>query len=263
MAIMSSRMEKYYETDLEVPKRTNRNAELYKEISKNEIDKFKLNSNVSVLENDSTNIDIEELKTILDKKYTNAPQRKSIFIDSKEDEILEETPETTKEYDINAILEKAREEKEEDYEQDRFKKISETQFDLLKDLVVETPKEEVKPSKEEDELMTLINTISAKELAKNIDGNPLDLLSDLKGSENTEVIAPMSENENLTKTIVVDKSFYTNSVGLTKKDLEESELDGESEKKRPIIWLITIIAILAFLAGVVIIINKYFQLGLF
>lgn len=258
---MSSRMEKYYETDLEVPKRTDRNELLYKEINKNEINKFKLNSNVSVLENDSTSIDIEELKTILDKKYTNAPQRKSIFIDSKEDTSLEDTPEITKEYDINAILEKAREEKEEDYEQDRFKKITETQFDVLKDLVIEPSKEEEKPSKEEDELMTLINTISAKEMI-NKEANPLDLLSDLKGSENTEVIAPMKE-DNLTKTIVVDKSFYTNSVGLTKKDLEESELEGESSKKRPIIWLITIIAIIAFLAGVVIIINKYFQLGLF
>jgi len=260
---MSSRMEKYYETDSEIPKRTNRNAELYKEISKNEIDKFKLNSNISVLENDSTSIDIEELKTILDKKYTNAPQRKSIFIDSKEDESLAEAPETTKEYDINAILEKAREEKEEDYEQDRFKKISETQFDLLKDLVIDSPKEE-QPSAEKEELMTLINTISAKEMAHNRQISPLDLLSDLKGSENTEVVAPMKEeNNDLTKTIVVDKSFYTNSVGLTKKDLEESELDGEGEKKRPIIWLITVIAILAFLAGVVIIVNKYFQLGLF
>ena len=77
---MNSRMEKYYESDNEIPKRTEKNAELYKEINKNDIDKFKLNSNISVLENNNTSIDIDELKDILDKKYTNPPQRKSIFI---------------------------------------------------------------------------------------------------------------------------------------------------------------------------------------
>ncbi len=256
---MNSRMEKYYDVDPNLPKRTDKNASLYKEINQTEIDKFKLNSNVSVLESNNTSIDIEELKTILDKKYTNPPQRRSIFIDTEE-ETAGETPETTKEYDINAILEKAREEKEEDYEEERFKKISDTQLDILKSLTIsdeEEVKENLKIPAEED-LMTLINTISARELENATKLNPLDILTDLKGSEDTEVLGPMSETKR------IDTSFYTNSVEINKNDLEETSFETEkSEPKKPIIWIITVIAILAFLIGLVIIINKYFNLGLF
>ncbi|HOP65457.1 MAG TPA: hypothetical protein PLX66_00305 [Bacilli bacterium] len=254
---MDSRMEKYYQSSSELPKRTEKNADIYKEINKNEIDKFKMNSNISVLEKNSENINIEELKTILDKKYTNSPKRKSIFISTSSEEDSGEPEETTKEYDINAILEKAREEKEEDYEADRFKKINDTQLDILKSLNVNSAKEECPKSPESDELMTLINTISAKELANETKLNPLDILSDLKGSDNTEVIEPIKE------TMRVDTSFYTSSVGLTKKDMEENEAEDEVDKKRPFVWIITVIAILAFLVGVVIIVNKYFNLGLF
>lgn len=256
---MNSRMEKYYETDSTLPKRTDKNAELYKEINNNEIDKFKLNSNVSVLDNNNTSIDIEELKEILDKKYTNPPQRRSIFIETEE-ETSGGDEETTKEYDINAILEKAREEKEEDYEDNRFKKISETQMDLLHSLTVEELEEPQGHLKtpEEEELMTLINTISAKELAGNTKLNPLDILSDLKGGENTEVLEPMGETKR------IDTSFYTNSISINKNDLNETEFESEQEEpKKPIVWIITVIAILAFLIGIVIIINKYFNLGLF
>lgn len=253
---MNSRMEKYYESDSEIPKRTEKNALLYKEINKSDIDKFKLNSNISVLENNNTSIDIEELKDILDKKYTNPPQRKSIFIEPEE-ENFSETKETTKEYDINAILEKAREEKEEDYEADRFKKISETQLDILKSLTI-PEKEEKEKTPEQEELMSLINTISAKELESTKKLNPLDILSDLKGGENTEVIEPINE------TRVIDNSFYTNSVNITKKDLEENEFIEEKEaSKNPLVWILIVIAIIAFLAGLVIIVNKYFNLGLF
>ncbi len=252
---MNSRMEKYYETDSGLPKRTDKNAELYQEINKNEINKFKLNSNVSVLENDNSIIDIDELKNLLDKRYTNPPQRRSIFIEQDEKEPSNEE-EITKEYDINAILEKAREEKEEDYEAERFKKISETQLDLLKSLTIEPKEEEV--VSEKNELITLINTISAKELEATQKLNPLDILSDLKGSENTEVIEPINDTK------VIDTSFYTDSVSITKEDLEEANFDSEKDdSKRPFVWIIITIAIIAFLAGVLIIVNKYFNLGLF
>ena len=83
---MRSRMEKYY-NDESIPKRTEKNQELYKEVSKGELDKFRLNSNASILEEDGANINIAELKDILDKKYdVNAPKRKSIFIDEEVEE---------------------------------------------------------------------------------------------------------------------------------------------------------------------------------
>ena len=106
--------------------------------------------------------------------------------------------------------------------------------------------------------MSLINTITAKELDNTKKLNPLDILSDLKGGDDTEVIEPVSETKK------IDVSFYTNSVNITKKDLEDNEFTEEQESSRkPFVWFLIIIAIIAFLIGIVVIVNKYFNLGLF
>ena len=61
------------------------------------------------------------IKSILDTHYKDAPKRRSIAIE--DEEIVKTKAEETKEYDINVILDKAREVKEDDYEKERNKKL--------------------------------------------------------------------------------------------------------------------------------------------
>ena len=98
---MKTRMEKYYDNNEElISTRSKRNEDLYKEINKNEIEKFEINSNATVLGSNGRNIDVEQIKKILDTKYKEAPRRRSIVLEeSQEEENI--SLEQTREYDIN------------------------------------------------------------------------------------------------------------------------------------------------------------------
>lgn len=253
---MQSRMEKYFEDDSinqEIPKRsrTKKNQELYKEVSKLELEDFDLNSNVSILGDNSANINLDEIKDILDKKYHETPKKKS-FGDSEET-LTRLKLDETREYDINSILEKAKEKKEVNYEEDRLKKIRNTQYDILKSLDIMTDEEEIeekkpitpskpnrpKETKEESErkLKELIDTITAKELIKqeedlNIEGelDPLDILSDLKGDdENTRVMGMLSEQlkeaeeENQRALASMKSKRIDDTLGIENPDDDEEE----------------------------------------
>ena len=180
---MKSRSEKYYDEDTKVyQSRTSRNSNLYKEINKSELNDFNIASNAKVIgENDSNSVNVDKLKEILEKNYHDIPKRREVkLVPEVEEPSLE--LEETKEYDINAILEKAREEKEVDYEKERLKKLRDTQYDILKNLNVEEEPRETKAAgdKTKEELLELINTITENEIHKT-KLDPLDILTDLKG----------------------------------------------------------------------------------
>ena len=156
---MDTRMNKY---DNKSFSRVAKNEELYKEINDASLDNFSVRSNATVIGNQDPEIDIEKIKKILDTKYNNAPKRKSIRIDIPEEEEEVDT-EPTKEYDLNVVLEKAKDELPETYEEARAKKLRNTQFDILNNLHIEEDQEEEEPSKAEEDLMELINTISINE----------------------------------------------------------------------------------------------------
>ena len=176
---------------------------------------------------------------------------------------------------------------------ERLKKIRDTQFDILKGLNLkkEENEEDEEPNDEEKKLMTLINTITSNELAnENNSSNPLDLLEDLKGNDDTKVLP----SEEITKTLEVknsedikkigeenkiinsaqkekekskelENSFFTDSIKLSKKDFEDFEDfdDLKSEGKKSI-WrtiLIIFIAIIIVL-GILILVDKLLSLGL-
>ena len=205
---MDTRMNKY---DNKSFSRVAKNKELYNEINETALDNFSVRSNATVIGNQDSEIDIEKIKKILDTKYNNAPKRKSIRIDVLQDE-EEVDSEPTKEYDLNVVLEKAKDELPETYEEARAKKLRNTQFDILSNLHIEEETEKEEPSKAEEDLMELINTISINEkkigeitekLEKNnkedkteqsvIEDDGFGILDELKGSENTEVYEGMTE----------------------------------------------------------------------
>ncbi len=262
---MDSRMGKYYQTDDQaIPKRVEKNAELYQKVNSTEITDFNLNSNVKVIEDEAKNINVNELRDIIKRQYHDEPKRKSINIDLEDDVIIApDLDEPTKEYDINAILDKAREDQKGTYEEDRLRKVRNTQYDILKDLSLSKLKEE--PKKDEQDLMTLINTITQAEFEKEENGEPLNILTDLKGSDNTEVIEGIREATNqiyadlINDEEDVDDSFYTASVDLQDKDFGDEEYD---KKSRPLVTFLMIIVILALLAGITYLLDSIFEWGL-
>ena len=77
----------------------------------------------------------------MDRQYRNELGRKTI-LEKKEEEEIEEKLVDTKEYDINSILEKARKTQNVDYEKERLKKVHDTQYDILKNLNINSDQDD-------------------------------------------------------------------------------------------------------------------------
>ena len=272
MESRQSRMQKYYnnvDVDTEVTttsSRAQKNQRLYKEVSNLDLKEFDLNSNVSVIGENTDNISLDEIKDILSEKYKENPRKKSIG-DTEEIELPKINLDETREYDINAILEKAKDKKEINYEEDRLKKVRSTQYDILKTLDRMNNEEEVEeesldfgekptdrrpsPNKEKEEakLHDLIDTITAKELIENesnleVTGemDPLDILSDLRGEdENTKVMGALvqelieeSRKENelaLTQSVPVIRDEIEEEIEEEFDDEDTLEINKETEEK--------------------------------
>lgn len=284
---MSSRMDKYnrasndmdYDYDYNYNRtslygsRSRKNEELYQEMSHDELTEINLASNAHVIGENNKNIDVEKIKELLEKKYREEPRKSRSLIKQQEEieEEYEEPKEETKEYNINAIIEKAKQDKEIDYERERLKKVRDTQYDILKGLSLNEEKEEEvsKVTSNKDELENLINTITEKELTREM--NPLDILTDLKGSDDTVVLDGIKEEvekeeqktqENEKKEI--DKTFYTNSVSFSKSDFDDfNDLKEDVETNKILIKVLLIIITIAFIAGILFFANQFFHLDWF
>ncbi len=286
---MKARAEKYNELTEFVPKRSKKNEELYEEIKESELSNLSIGSNAKVIGNTPNQMDLEKIKEILEKNYQDVPKRRSIKLESKTKEEQYEL-EKTREYDINAILEKAREEKEVDYQEERLKKVRDTQYDILKNLNLEDDKNKASTEKTKEELLDLINTINLNEYQKKIDDNkleedkldPLDILSDLKGNENTVVAGAKEFTENLQKLEMakpiikkeekeekeekekIDDSFYTSSMSFKKEDFADfDDLNADSKWGSIIIKILIVVVFIAIIIGVVLFLNDFLKLGWF
>lgn len=295
--MMRTRLEKFNQEEIKpIKSRTSKNTQLYEEIKNSELNEFNIGTNAKVIGESDSQINIDKIKEILEKNYQDPPKRRSLKFDVPEQDEIE--IEKTREYDINAILEKAREEKEIDYSKERLKKVRDTQFDILKSLELDN-EENQKASQEsaKEELLELINTINMnekqkKEIQENLNEestqlDPLDLFTDLRGDENTVVagakeFAPeetspsplineeiketkeSSEKEEIKDALdeELDDSFYTNSMTFKKNDFASLE-DNESGAINIIVRILIILVFLAIIAGVVLFLNEFLNLGWF
>ena len=313
---MSSRMDKYSFNDIENDEnkkeyetpsfgsRSRKNEELYQVINHEEYGDINLTSNAHVIGDNNKNIDIEKIKEILEKNYREEPRKSRVMIKKEEEEPVaeeqKEEKEETKEYNINAIIAKAKKEKNVDYEKERLKKVRDTQYDILKGLKLEEKKEEdeeeskVTSNKEEskvtsnkEDLLSLINTITEQELTREM--NPLDILTDLKGSENTVVLDGIKEEINKKEAEEkeqeiekkpkenekeepkveeekkdMDKTFYTNSISFSKSDFDDfNDLKENVETNKILIKVVLIIITIALIAGILFFANEFFHLNWF
>lgn len=269
---MQTRMEKYTDAHEELGSRSKRNEELYKSISNEELDKYTIKTNATVLSDNGTNIDIDHIKRILETRYNEAPKRKSITIPEEVND-NDITQVETKEYDINLILEKAKEQENVDYEKNRFKKLRDTQYDILKDLNIDGESAGNEDGKvDKDELLELINTITQKELEnKKGSDDPLDLFPDLKGDDNTVVLDGMQEeitdklaNAPIEEDETLDKSFYTTTTSFTQSDFDDfDDLKKEVKGHKLILIILTIVIIGGLLFAIFFLLNNFLGINFF
>lgn len=252
---MDTRENKYREN--KPMSRLTKNESLYKEINDSKLDTFNVHSNATVIGNQDQDIDIEKIKKILDKRYNEMPKRKSIRIDQVEEPQISDEP--TKEYDLNVVLEKAREEKEESYEEERAKKLRNTQFDILNNLNIKEEEPETKSA--EDDLLDLINTITINESKKKEeDIDPLSILGeDVEEDSEEPIIDNLKKAEEVIKENKesIDNSFYTTNV-FKKKDFEDESNEFVDDDKMGIgLKLLIVLIVIVFLVGIFLFLKSF------
>ena len=241
---MQSRMDKYNADITQVKSRTQKNKNLYEDVRNSSLTEFDVNSNVSVIDNQSDVIDVDRIRNILDRRYNDsAPKRRSIELPDYDDPIIDEPLEDTKEYDINAILEKTKKGRNVDYNKERLKKVRETQFEILKNLDLEIKKVEDTKSEsrkqEEENLMNLINTITSLEMKNRAktqeDSEALALLDLMDEEEKEEVVEEIeleeNEDDDEPDTGVVIVSEDTDEIEVTTEENKEIEESIESKEE--------------------------------
>ena len=217
------------------PSRVRKNANLYKRIDASKIDEVELPKKEELLENNTSTIDVEKLKSMLDKKYRDL-ENDSRNTDSsvKESINLEETIE----YNLGMALNKARDNDDTDYKIERLKKLNDTNASILEGLNIKdtsTSKEIERPSKvssDSKKLIELIDTINLKEQegydsilkSSNSDAN-----INLEDEDTTGILDSLKGDNEETK-VVGAASLDKDSINLEDTKYEDIDLDDTKEE---------------------------------
>lgn len=156
------------------PSRVKKNANLYRRIDASAIDDIEINQPEEVIESNTSTIDVEKLKSMLDKKYRDPSSNTLKDVDHKPVD-RQINLEETREYNLDEILNKAKANEDTDYGVERLKKLSDTNVSILDGLNIkdnDTSKDEIngaeklnksKVSSDSKKLIELIDTINLKE----------------------------------------------------------------------------------------------------
>lgn len=244
---MESRMEKYYKEDLSTFERSKKNEKLYKEVSRELSDM----DNLPIPDN-SNEIDIDGLKQIISSRdeYRKSKELERTFVSRKP--LVEEEPKKDKIYDINVLLENAKNEVNKSNLVTN-KRIINANF--LTDL------EEANIPKSDDAMEVSVPMSLEEKKISSTDSLPLDILMDLKGNDNTIVTDPIVKDEvTMIKKIKDGETFYSGSFNFTKKDFDEAEEDDEflEEKSHTGLKIFFLVVGIILLLGVIyLILTKY------
>lgn len=233
---MNSRMEKYGDEPIENMSRSARNRKIYSSIDFDDISSIRTNNNVSVISDAEKEIDIEKIK-----KYINSineekiEKRKRISLELPQEEHEEITKEEERDYDINSVLERARDKRTTDYEVDRHRKLNSTQYDILKNIKIKDDTEhEIDTTDKTDDLNTQEKTIVdlIQTISINSKNSKDDLLQDLiSNNENTVVMAPINEDTNK-ETLKEELENMTQDLERIKQPLNDLTQDLILEKEK-------------------------------
>lgn len=241
---MASRMDRYNESKNNIT-RSAKHQNMYNSISSSNYlnyEKLPVSSNVN-------EIDINTLKKIATNRdeYRKLKELEDTMV-IKRNKIIERKEEVKEEKirDINELIEKARGEREK--LMGVQEKISNTHYNFLNSLEANEDYEKLEKEKQK-ELDKLEMTRQYKFQTKRLNENPtieqimsdtaklsLEILEDLKPSDNTVVTKPVSEEEKrnyeikeMDKKEEKDSDFYSNTYTFSKKDFfGDGELDRKS-----------------------------------
>lgn len=241
---MESRMEKYYKEDMSTLERSKKNAKLYKEVSK-EISDLE---NLPIPDN-SNEIDLEGLKQIISSRdeYRKSKELERTIIKNKP--LVEDIKEENRIYDINVLLENAKNELNREHSVTNKKLIN---ANFLTNL------EEANIPSSDDALELVHEEIEKKEKISDTDSLPLDILMDLKGTDDTVVTDPIVKEEvTMIKKIKDGETFYSGSFNFSKKDFDDEEdfIDENNHTGLKIFFLI--LGVVIFVGALCLILTKY------
>ena len=254
---MASRMDRYRNQELETTgMRTKRNEHLYARVEA----PLEYSSVEGVARIDNTNsVDINKIKELLLREEE--PKKKHHSKMEKQ-ETLEDTSELVtfnqledKNYDIRDILNKAKDEKEED-DDDKYRNLQNTGYDILKNIQVQK-----KPTEISDQELNHVGDTTLS----------LSMLDNLQDNEEEEIIETMSsktirdllneetskeeddDDDDFEEQRTLDNSFFTSSLNFSEEDFNElsDELD-EPKKKENLIVKVLIFIIMVVLTTVAI-----------
>ena len=232
---MKSRMDRYYKDESSLPEsRAEKNKNVYNNSEHGDIDNVDVETSIEVIGNDINSMDINSLRGLLENHYSKEKNLEESLTETIN--LDEEKLEDTKEYDLKKVLEDAKKNRESDYEKDRFKKIRDTQYDILKNLDLDRKDSPVIDEKAEgeDKLMELIKTVefNATKAHKKIDEEK-DLMSDLLADDEEDVLEPINleEEETFDGTKASLAEELEKTVNISRDSLEEEETKNEEDLK--------------------------------
>ena len=214
---MGSRMDKYKnENENEIPMRSDKNRELYKQIY-NAYDEFEnliVPSNAREINMDDLQKEITSREEYRERKaYNDITQNSNNSVKRKEKIQAVERKEAEI-YDINKLLNKAVKENKKENENDN----SISNGDYLKKLKIDSRKTNIEQVKELYEDIKEETDIEDEGLLKTANLS-LEILSDLKSDNDSTMVSAPIKNEELPKDNEMD--FYSNNYKFSKKDFED------------------------------------------
>lgn len=225
---MKSRMEKYNDPTYSTMSRTKRNSSIYSNMDMEDI-KIKTGNNARVIADASKEIDMDKIL-----KYINSMEEKkervNITLDDYKDNEISPIKKETKDYDINSVLSRARDNRNKDYSNEKYKKLDNSEYNILKNIKVEE-------NKNEEEVNDIELNTNEKTIVKLIDD-----LSKTKKMDKSELFGElMGDNENTVvlgaKDLEEEVNDLSNKIDEAKRPLEEltRDLMMENEKLKEMI----------------------------
>lgn len=254
---MASRMDRYRNQELETTgMRTKRNEHLYARVEA----PLEYSSVEGVARIDNTNsVDINKIKELLLREEE--PKKKHHSKMEKQ-ETLEDTSELVtfnqledKNYDIRDILNKAKDEKEED-DDDKYRNLQNTGYDILKNIQVQKKSTEIS----DQELNHVGDTTLSLSMLDNLQDNEEEEITETMSSKtirdllNEETSKEEDDDDDdFEEQRTLDNSFFTSSLNFSEEDFNElsDELD-EPKKKENLIVKVLIFIIMVVLTTVAI-----------
>lgn len=245
-------MEKYYKQDLSEFQRVKKNNDLYKSIYGSDDDFNDLPVSDNYVELDIADIkkgitSREEYKKA--KELGNITNTRVKRIEEDKEEIKQE-----KVYDINKMLEKAKMnnkyiKEDNDLVSDKY----------LKSLEEFTKEEKIELIKEKQEMKEEYNK-ELEEKMKETASLSLDILSDLKPSEDTVITTPIKEELKEEVEEKEEDAFYSGTYSFSKEDFEEKN-DDFSDIESSNITLKIVLLSFGILICVAMILLGYYYMG--